>query len=122
MPTMRQAFPILALGALAIGAAIWVRSGSADAAVQRCLVVNEVMAANRSTTLDDARATSDWIELSQRCETPLDITGYYLSDDALEPRKWQIPPMAIMPGEHRLIWLSGEDRDGFRTHLLKIHP
>jgi len=62
------------------------------------LVINEVMASNQKTILDDYGIASDWIELYNPASTTIDISGYYLSDDSLELRKWRFGSDSVKPG------------------------
>ncbi|WP_306643701.1 lamin tail domain-containing protein [Sanyastnella coralliicola] len=55
------------------------------------LYINEVMAENDTDTLDTAGENEDWIELYNPNDFPVDVAGYYLSDNPFNPTKWQIP-------------------------------
>jgi hypothetical protein len=71
------------------------------------VVLNEVLALNGSTNFDEHGDTSDWVELFNRGSRPVDLGGYYLSDDPAEPRKWTFPSLSIGPQEYLLVFLSG---------------
>lgn len=75
----------------------------------RCpVVVNEVSAGNgiyQSSLLK----RSDWIELYNTTDTPVSIAGLYISDDATDPHKYQIPATdataTTLPAYgHLLLW------------------
>jgi len=55
------------------------------------LVINEFSCANRNTITDDFGEYEDWIELYNSTGVAMDISGYFLSDDAANPTKWQVP-------------------------------
>jgi hypothetical protein len=74
------------------------------------LVINEVMASNRSTIADEDGDYADWIELYNSGNTPLNLEGFRLSDDATNPLKWEFPAITIEPQEYLLIFASGKDR------------
>ena len=40
----------------------------------------------------------------------MDLTGWYLSDDAANLRKWRIPSGSIAPGQTIVIFASGLDK------------
>ncbi len=82
------------------------------------LMINEFMASNAITILDDDGEDSDWIELYNPNTSALDLGGLGLSDDATEPLKWVFPSMTIQAGEYLLVWASGKDR---RTPGLPLH-
>lgn len=51
--------------------------------------VNEVSAAN-SIYVNDLYKRNDWVELYNTTDSPVDIAGMYLSDNAAKPKKYQI--------------------------------
>ena len=78
--------------------------------VQAEIVINEVLASNRETNLDQFGSRPDWTEILNTGAEPFDLTGYWLSDDPESPLKWQFPILTLAPGEHRVVWCSGEDQ------------
>ena len=78
----------------------WKRSRGVPA-VQ--LVISEVMSANRSYA-DERGGCGDYVELYNRGESALDLSGYALSDDEGRPGKWRFPEGArIGAGETLLL-------------------
>jgi hypothetical protein len=64
-----------------------------SAAVHSDVCINEFL------TTSAAGGVDDWIELYNRGTVPVDIGGWYLSDTAAEPTKYQFPPgTTIEPG------------------------
>ena len=57
-----------------------VRAGSNESA----LVINEIMTANIDVCLDPSMNYGSWIELYNKSAQDIDITGWYLSDDAAD--------------------------------------
>lgn len=43
-------------------------------------------------------------------KSPVQLAGWSLSDDALDPQKWQFPDMSIAAGGYVVIWASDKDR------------
>lgn len=73
--------------------------------------VNEIMASNVATILDDDGDAPDWLEIHNPSLSPLDLGGWGLSDDAEEPFKWVLPAGTILrPGGYQLVWASGKNR------------
>ena len=72
-------------------------------------VINEVMSSNGNIIADAAGDYEDWIELYNPGDTPIDLTGYYLSDNVQNPLKWQFPRGHIEPGGHLLVWASSKN-------------
>jgi hypothetical protein len=73
-------------------------------------LVNEFMASNATTIVDDDGDYSDWIELYNPGQTAYDLTGYFLSDDADNPLRWQFPSGTVPAQGYLLVWASGKDR------------
>ena len=74
------------------------------------LYLNEIMASNGSSIADEDGDNEDWIEIFYDGEEPLNLGGYYLSDDYDEPRMWEFPDITIQPGQFLLVWASNKDR------------
>ena len=72
--------------------------------------INEVLAANTHTAFDDRGGYSDWLELHNPTDTPINLLGYSLTDDPTVPTKWPVPVTTLKPGAFRVIWASGVDR------------
>jgi len=72
--------------------------------------INEWMASNDTTLKDSADGDfEDWIELHNRSELPVDLSGWWLTDDKTSPRKWQFPEGATIPTRgYLLIWADDE--------------
>ncbi len=72
------------------------------------LAINEIMASNGSTLLTANRqAGLDWIEIRNKSETDVDITGWYLSDNPTKkPSKWsKIEGSCVIPaGGYKIVW------------------
>ncbi len=93
----------------------------AISANSQTLYINEFMASNSSTIADESGAFEDWIEIYNAGSSDIDIAGYYMSDDPLNPTLWQIPstdPAAttIPAGGFLLLW-ADKDADEGELHL-----
>ncbi|MDF1699425.1 MAG: CotH kinase family protein [Saprospiraceae bacterium] len=75
------------------------------------LYINEWMASNSSVISDpDFDNTGDWIELFNDFNDPIDISGYYLTDNLGQPTKWSFPEgIVIEANSFLLIWADGEN-------------
>ncbi len=72
--------------------------------------LNELMASNTGLVYDEDGDTPDWIELNNFGESPVDLSGYFLSDDPDNLFKWAIPGILLAPNDPLLIFASGKDR------------
>ncbi len=73
------------------------------------VVINEVMSSNGSAIADEFGFYPDWIELYNPGDETIDLTGYFLSDDIENPRRWKFPYGEIEPGGFLIVWASGRD-------------
>ena len=73
------------------------------------LIITEVMASNRITIADNKGSYSDYIEIYNAGTEPINLLGYGLSDDAKKVLAWRFPEVTIQPGQHLLVFASGED-------------
>lgn len=83
---------------------------AAGVALAYPVVINEFMASNGGSILDEDGDDSDWIELYNAGTEVINLAGYGLSDDATRPFRWVFPEYTIQPGGHLLVWASGKDR------------
>jgi len=74
------------------------------------LIINEVMASNTNTYLDDNLEYSDYIELYNGYGYDIDLSGYYLSDNEYETNIWKFPKIIIKSKEYLVIFASGKNR------------
>jgi len=73
--------------------------------------IDEFMASNINTKMDrDYYAFSDWIELFNNSNQTVNLSGYYLSDDPKNPKKWRFPPGYL------LVWADKKDRKKRELH------
>ena len=68
------------------------------------IVINEFMADNSSTIQDPQGKYEDWIELFNKSNQDISLNGWYLTDDATKPNKWQFHDISIKAGDYLLIW------------------
>ena len=82
-------------------------------AVRLCgqdVVINEFMAKNSITIEDEDEEFSDWIELYNADDIPVDLSGFSLSDDINDLNKWVFPDLILSPKSYLLIFASDKDR------------
>ncbi len=74
------------------------------------LVITEFMANNEGVILDEDGSSSDFVEIFNAGATPCDLDGWYLTDDALDLRKWRVPAVEIQPSGFLLVFASDKNR------------
>ena len=74
------------------------------------LAVTEFMASNTTILSDEDGDFSDWIEICNISGKPVDLLGWYLTDDKNAPKKWPFPSVQLDSGEYLLIFASEKNR------------
>ena len=73
------------------------------------VVINEYSASNISHYSDNFGNNEDWIEIYNPTTSPVDLTGWYLSDKPSDLIKFQIPSGTVAAGGRIMIVCSGRD-------------
>ncbi|HRC33508.1 MAG TPA: CotH kinase family protein [Bacteroidia bacterium] len=81
------------------------------------ITINEVMASNSNTAMDNAGEYDDWIELYNKSGNPVDISGYFITDDTLNLEKFELPQGTIINPNNYLILWADEDGSQGPLHL-----
>jgi hypothetical protein len=81
-------------------------------------LISEFQAINRTTVRDADGEYSDWIELYNSDTQPLNLDGWYLTDDKLNLTKWQLPTASIGALDFLTVFASGKDR---RDPVQQLH-
>ena len=75
------------------------------------VVINELMADNDTTIADPQGDYDDWLELYNLTDSPVMLTGMYLSDKEDNLTKWEFPENTEIPANgYLIVWLD-EDHD-----------
>ena len=72
------------------------------------ILISEVLAKNMAYLPDGDGDFSDWIELYNAGAQPVNLKGWYLSDNSSDPEKWSFPDFEIHPGERKILFCSGK--------------
>ena len=84
------------------------------------VIINEASSSN-STFEDEDNDSPDWFELYNNRETAIDLTGWSITDDSLEPAKWVFPETVLAPGAYLHIWASDKDRSAGGTYRTLVN-
>lgn len=90
----------------AAGAQAFAHSIGAEAGTIR---ISEIMAAGQLVLPDCFGQFPDWVELWNTSDQTVDLSGWALSDDPGEPRKWIIPELILEPGARKVVFCSGRE-------------
>jgi hypothetical protein len=83
------------------------------------LVINEFMASNNTTVMDQDGEFEDWIELYNNGTSSIDLSGYYITDDDSDLTQWTLPDgTTIEPDGYLIIWADDdEDQEGLHANF-----
>ena len=72
--------------------------------------INEWLASNTHTGIDPATGTyEDWFELYNFGLAEVNLSGFYLTDDSIVPKKWRVPDGTVIPSRTFLFcWADGD--------------
>lgn len=102
-------------------------------AADSSIVINEVMASNSGAAADNTGEYDDWIELYNRSNQTVDISGYVLTDNDLNLEKFEIPANTLLaPDSYLIVWADEDKSQGdfhanFKLsasgeHLMLLNP
>ncbi|MBR5232199.1 MAG: lamin tail domain-containing protein [Clostridia bacterium] len=74
------------------------------------LVISEVMASNSSALPDDNGSFSDWVEIANRSDKPIDLEGVTLSDRS-DKAIFLFPAHILQPGEKLIVFCDGVNQN-----------
>lgn len=73
------------------------------------VLFNEASSKNDQVVLDQFNESSDWIELYNTADSAINLSNYYLSDDADNKLKWQIEKSSIDALGYTILFASDRD-------------
>ena len=74
------------------------------------ILINEVMAGNKSAVLNDLGSYSDWIELYNPSNSPVNLEGWGLSHKKSKPVQWTFPAVTIAPQSYLVVYCDSRDK------------
>jgi len=78
--------------------------------------LNELVASNTTGLTDTSGDTPDWVELANTSSSEVDLTGWFLSDDAGNPNRHALDGLTL-PADGYLILLASGDTTLGGDHL-----
>src|SRR6266404_1375139 len=80
--------------------------------------ISEFMADNAHTLTDEDGQFPDWIEIQNPNTAPLDLAGYFLTDNPAQLNKWAFPSVALPAKGFLVVFASGKNRT---TNTNRLH-
>ncbi len=112
---MKQRPLSVALAALAILLPLFYFVPPASA-VDGPLVISEFVASNSTGLQDDTEAFSDWLEIHNTGPTAVNLDGWHLTDDAVDPTQWTFPAATIDPDAYLVVFATGTSQTTGELH------
>ena len=79
--------------------------------------LSEFLADNRQGLLDEDGERSGWIELHNGGKTPVNLSGWFLTDSPTNFTKWRFPGVVLLPDKYLVVFASAKDRAKDLVHL-----
>ena len=73
------------------------------------VLISEMMSYNRSYLKGPYSTTCDWIELKNTSHVSIDLSNFYLTDDAGQLYRYPLPEKILKPGEHCVILIAEDN-------------
>lgn len=77
------------------------------------LYITEFSASNDDLLSDGDGNSPDWIEIFNNSSTAVDLSDYYLTDDATDLTKWNMPAVSLDPGQFMVFFASDQPIDNY---------
>ncbi len=77
------------------------------------VMISEFVADNNKSLADEDGTFADWIEIWNSTNATVNLSGYYLTDDAATPNKWAFPTgpgWTLGPNKYLVVFASQKDR------------
>ena len=104
---------LLAVCAVALILYLTKGGGKVDNADLGLVEINEVMSSNKGSVPDETGDFPDWIEVYNNTDSPLDISGYGLTDKLISAAKWTFPEGSVLPARgYLVVFCSGDPTRG----------
>jgi len=80
------------------------------------LVINEFMAGNTKTLMDENSEYEDWIEIYNPGDISVNLSGYYITDNFSDPLKFKLSPTTIIAAKGFLVIFADDDESQGAQH------
>ena len=83
-----------------------------DDAAPATVLINELMADNETSAIDDRGFAVDWVEIVNPTGADVDLAGWSLSDDWTVPERSVLPSVTVPAGGHVVFWADSTPNAG----------
>ena len=75
------------------------------------IVINELMASNDQVVADEYGEFDDWIEIYNKGNQMINLSGMHLSDDIANLGKYTFPNINLAPGDYFIVWADDDEEE-----------
>lgn len=83
---------------------------TAIAQTENTVYISEFLASNSKGIVDEDGESSDWIEIYNPTREIVNLSGWALTDDSLNLKKWIFPNVEIASNDFLIVFASLKDR------------
>ncbi|RLD50625.1 MAG: hypothetical protein DRJ05_19390, partial [Bacteroidetes bacterium] len=80
------------------------------------LVINEICPRNSDVLPDEDNSFNDWFEILNTSDDPINLNGWYVSDNISNPEKWAFPSFILPPDSHLVVIADRENKKAIVDH------
>jgi hypothetical protein len=98
---------------------LWLALAASAHAAERfdSVQLSEIVADNQRGLRDEDGERSGWIELHHGGRTPVNLAGWFLTDNRTNRTRWRLPAVSLLPDKYLVVFASGKDRTNDLAHL-----
>ncbi len=79
------------------------------------LAITEFLSSNYAGLTDELLNEEDWVEIQNTSSSTVNLSGWYLTDDASNLRKWPFPAWTLNAGNRLVVFASARDKRPVQT-------
>src|SRR5690606_17928888 len=80
------------------------------------ILLNEIVSNSDGFYPDEDEDASDWVEIYNPSAQPVQLSGFFLTDDSEYLDKWMFPDVILNPFEYMVVFCSGKNRSSEPFH------
>jgi len=80
-------------------------------------LISEVMSSNNGTITDACGQYSDWTEIYNPTDQPINLAGFSLTDDPEIPSQYVFPYWVLDPGDYIIVYADDQQSTGTELHV-----
>lgn len=87
---------------------------------QQTLFINEFMASNTVTIVDNKGEYDDWVEIYNAGDSLYSLANHYLTDNLSDKAKWKFPNIQVAAKSFYIVWCDSDTSQGANHTNFKL--